>query len=140
MEFVDVFFDPEQGGLFLAGVVVLLLSGYVAAPAIASMGLIALDRRWPLFWRSAIAAGVAAIAMTVAAGVAWIGGFILVADDYSEHKGLYRLLPFLALGAVAVAALVQDFNRTTFSRTRGIGIACAAAVPVVVLTATIMSK
>ena len=114
---------------------VMILSGYVAAPAIASILLVKTARRWPLLQRSIIAAGVAATVMTFVAGGVWIGAVVGFAEDYSQHKMLYRILPYLALGTVAVAVWFQYRHRETVSHARAVGIACVVLLPIILFLA-----
>ena len=129
------FFDPEYGDGWFPGLMVMMLSGYVAAPAIASIALVEAQKRWPLFQRSIVAAAVFAVAATFIVGGLWIGSVASVAEDYAQHKMLYRTLPYLALAAVAIAVVFQLSNRATFSRPRAVAIACAALLPIIILIA-----
>jgi hypothetical protein len=130
-DFIGVFFDPEYGHDWFPGLMVLILSAYVAAPALGSIGLVEAQRRWPLFQRSLIAAGISGAVLSFAAGVLWMSAVNGFADNYQQHKAVYRALPYLPLAAVAIAVWFQYFNRQSFTRARGVGIACAVLVPVV---------
>ncbi len=131
MDLLCVYFNPECDGDWLPGLGILILSAYVAAPAIGSIGLLEAERRWPLLHRSTIAAALVAMAVTFAAIIIWMGSVAGVAQDYAGNKALYRVLPYLALAVVAFGIWIQIRNRKTFSKTRAIGIACAIALPIV---------
>ena len=128
-----VFLDPEYRAGWFPGLMVMILSGYVAAPAIASIVLVEVAKRWSLLQRSMLASAAAATVATFVIGGIWIDAIASLAEDYSQHKTLYRTLPYLALTALAVAIWFQYRNRATFSRVRGVGITCAVLLPVILL-------
>jgi hypothetical protein len=133
MNFLSYYFDPAASGTLMPGLAVLVMTAYVAAPAIASMLLVWAEGRWPLLHRSMLVEIPAALVTTFALSVIWMGTFGSVADSYTGHEALYRTLPYVALGLVALAIVFQIYNRATFSTTRGVTIAAAVLLPIVLV-------
>ncbi len=127
------FFQAMFAGLgdALFPIVVLVLSAYVAAPAIASILFVWAGARWPLLERSIIAACVAGVVISFVAGVVLLYAVVGVAKSFAAEHAIYLMLPYPALAIVALAGWFQYRERATFSRARGAALAGAVLLPVV---------
>ena len=127
------FFQAMFAGLgdALFPIVVLVLSAYVAAPAIASILFVWAGARWPLLERSIVAASVAGVVITFVVGTVLLYAVVGIVKNFTKEDAIYLMLPYPALGIVALAGWFQYSERATFSRARGAAIAGAVLLPVV---------
>jgi hypothetical protein len=134
-QFVNALVGALASGLgeALAQVAIVIFSVLVASPAIGSVLLVATAHRWPALERSPALSGVAGAVLTALSGLAMGLAVGAVADSMVELKAVNLVLPYLALIAVVGAIWFQFSERATFSRARGVGIACAVAVPIVLV-------
>jgi len=130
---LNAFFQGMFAGLgdALFPIVVLILSAYVAAPAIGSILFVWAGARWPLLERSIVAACAAGVVITAVVGAVLIYAVAGIGEAFAKHDAIYLMLPYPALVIVALAGWFQYRERATFSRARGAAIAGAVLLPFV---------
>jgi hypothetical protein len=91
--------------------------------------------RWPLLERSVIAACIAGVVITFVAGAVLLYAFDGISEGFAKPDAYYLMLPYPALGIVALAGWFQYRERATFSRARGAAIASAVLLPIILFIA-----
>jgi hypothetical protein len=110
---------------------------FIAAPAIGSMMLGPVERRWPVVGRSVFATVAAGIALTLLATL----GFVLITRSINAFVAPDRrwefYFPYVAALLAAIAVALQYRERDTFSWPRAAGLLSAALTLVVVVAAAL---
>lgn len=136
---IEQFMNAIVGGLAnslgeaLAQVAVLIFSLLAASPAIGSVLMVLAAARFPIVERSPLTAGIAGAVLTAVSGLllgGLIGGLV---GSVAGLRAVNLVLPYLALIVIVGAIWFHFSERATFTRTRAVGIACAVAVPVLVV-------
>jgi uncharacterized membrane-anchored protein len=118
-----------------ATVFIVIVSLAVMAPAITATLLVPLFARWPALQRTSGRTAVTAIVACVVTAIAIWAIALVIANTLLPLNDLSPLMPFVAALTVGAAFGFQLYHRQTFTRTRAIGIASAALVPVVFFAA-----
>jgi hypothetical protein len=112
----------------------LFIGLFIAAPAIGSMMLGPVERRWPVVGRSVFATVAAGIALTLL-------GFVLITRSINAFVAPDRrwefYFPCVAALLAAIAVALQYRERDTFSWPRAAGLLSAALTLVVVVAAAL---
>jgi len=115
----------------------LIIGILIAAPAVGTMMLVLVERRWPIVGRSILASAAVGAGLTLLA----TAGFTLMTRSINEIYGhdypWEFVFPYVALLLAAIAVGVQYRERKTFSWGRAAGVLSAALTLIVIVLAAI---
>lgn len=117
----------------LRGLIMLMLSAFVASPAITSMLQLRMSRRWPLLQTSWLLSGVCGAVLTFVTIYAIIIFFAVLDGKLYDLNKIYPVLSLAAVVIVLTALWVQYSNRASFNLARVVWIAASIAVPTTIL-------
>ncbi|MEQ1755018.1 MAG: hypothetical protein ABL973_12895 [Micropepsaceae bacterium] len=119
----------------LRGLFLLMLSSFAASPAISSMMLVPLSRRWPRLQNSPLLAGLSGAVLTFVAIYVIIAFFAALDGVAYDLNSTSVIFPYAAAVIIAVAVWVQYRHRSTFNISRAAGLGAAVMVPVIIMLA-----
>lgn len=107
----------------------LIIATLIAGPALATMLLLALERRVALLRTSKVANGLAAVVFTFVSGYLFAWCWAWLSTTFDAQGPVYqRVLP-VAFALAAGAIVLQWRARATFSPARATGVAAAVLTP-----------
>jgi H+/Cl- antiporter ClcA len=112
-----------------------MFSSFTAAPAISSILLVPLSRRWPRLQSSPVLAGLMGAVMTFIIIYVIIAFFAALDGRFYDLNSIFMVFPYAAAVVVATALWFQFRHRATFNLSRGAGIGAGVMVPIIILLA-----